>query len=402
MAVLQEGIDHEFKRIADPAPVLGHQLVVRENALLQAGLPLAQIRQRAGVLAVRRTLLHISCVEIRDNGPHQGRRLTPNVTLPVHQQLIEKRQRLHLLRQAQIEGIGLDDPQIRPQPPPVRLAPGLLQKPGKAPGLREPIHQANVVLHAHQAQHAQGLLVGHQGRRLFPPGRSGTALQGGVHAPLLHESLKVLQPGVDPAIALLFCLVHPVQLIQDHRKGIRKGGDMRNLLSPGAQGLLHPEIRVNQQQRLHGQIVRLQIPHGVVRRHMADLREPPAAEPQIGIIVMEIRHPLPRSAAELADVVPGGAAGYQSQVHGHPGLLQLPAHGYGNVMYPRDMLQSPEGCHLQPQAHHFIDIFPLPQPQHLLVERGTGALLQLLSADELEIVHGVKGQYLPLHRKKHL
>ena len=85
MAVLQKGIDHEFQRVADPAPVLGHQLVVRENALLQAGLPLAQIRQRAGALAVRRTLLYITCVEIRDNGPHQGRRLTPNVTLPVHQ-----------------------------------------------------------------------------------------------------------------------------------------------------------------------------------------------------------------------------------------------------------------------------------------------------------------------------
>ena len=117
---------------------------------------------------------------------------------------------------------------------------------------------------------------------------------------------------------------------------------------------------------------------------------------------MEIRHPLPGSAAELADVVPGGAAGYQRQVHGHPGLLQLPAHGYGNVMHPRYMLQSPEGCHLQPQAHHFIDIFPLPQPQHLLVERSAGTLLQLLSADEREIVHGVKGQYIPLHSKKHL
>ena len=38
---------------------------------------------------------------------------------------------------------------------------------------------------------------------------------------------------------------------------------------------------------------------------MADVRQPVAAEPQIRVVVVQIRYPLPRMAAELSKIVPG-------------------------------------------------------------------------------------------------
>ena len=145
----------------------------------------------------------------------------------------------------------------------------------------------------------------------------------------------------------------------------------------GVMGLLHPEVRIDQQQRLRRQILRLQIPHRVVGGHMTDVRQPVAAEPQIRVIVVQIRHPLPRMAAELADVVSGGAAGYQRQIHRRAAAPQRPAAGQCDVMHPGDVLQRAVGRHLQPQPHHLIDVRPLPLPQHLSIAGAAGAIRRL-------------------------
>ena len=131
--MLQQGVYRKFQGISDPTAVLGHQLMVRKDDFFQIQLPLTQVGDIAQGLAVPGAFLHIARVEIGDDGAHQCRRLAADVSLPVHQQLIEERQRLHLLRQAQIQGVGFDNPQIGSQPPPIRLAPGLLQQLGKAP-----------------------------------------------------------------------------------------------------------------------------------------------------------------------------------------------------------------------------------------------------------------------------
>ena len=93
---------------------------------------------------------------------------------------------------------------------------------------------------------------------------------------------------------------------------------------------------------------------------MSDIRELMPPEPEVRVVVVQVRHPFPRPAAEFADVVPGGTAGHQGQVHGDPGLSQSPAHGHGDVMHPRNMLQRPERRDLQAQTHHLIHILPLP------------------------------------------
>ena len=117
---------------------------------------------------------------------------------------------------------------------------------------------------------------------------------------------------------------------------------------------------------------------------------------------MQIGHPFPGMAAEFAQIMSGGTAGYQGQIHGNAGFFQRPSHGHSDVVHAGNVLQSPIGRGLQPQSHHFIYIFPLPQPQHLTVARSAGAVLQLLFPRKGKVPHGVKGEQLLLRGKEHL
>ena len=402
-APLQQGVHGEFQGIADPALVLGHQLVVGIDDPLQVQLPLVQVRGDTGVrAAVRRALLGIARVEPGDDLPQQGRRLAADVPLPVHQQLIQKGQGLDLLGNVQIQGVGLEHPQIGPQTPPVGFAPGLLQQGGKAPLSRQPVHQADVVAHALQGQGVQGLLVRHQGGVLFRQRRCVPASQGHVHPPGQHELLKVIEPGIHQLIAAALFPVHSVQLGEDHVEGLRQGEDFRDLPALAVPGLLHPEVGVDQQQGLHRQIVQLQVPHGVVGGHMADIRQLPAAEPLVGVVIVQIRHPLPGAAAELADVVADGAAGDQGQVQLHAPPAQSPPGGDGHMVDPHNVLQGPVGRHLQAQAHHLVYELPPPQAHHLAELGGGGAVLQLLRPGGHKVPGGVIVQKLPLRVQQHL
>ena len=285
----------------------------------------------------------------------------------------------------EVQGVGLDDAQIGAQAAPVRFAPRLLQQLREAAQAGEAIHEPDVVLHAHQTQNLQRLSVRHQRRRLLPTGRRVAALQGGIHPVRHQKALEIPQAGVDPAVALFFLLVHAVQLGENDVKGFGQGRNVGDLLPVGAAGLLDTEIRIDQQQCLHGEIVRLQIPHGMVGGHMADVRELAAAEPQVGIVIVQVGHTLPRAAAELADVVAGSSAGHQRQIHGDAAFLQTAPHGDGDVVDAGDMLQSAEGRDLQTKAHHFIHILPLPKAQHLAVARRAGVVRLLLLAQKVEV-----------------
>ena len=256
--------------------------------------------------------------------------------------------------------------------------------------------------HAAQRQGAERLVVGHEGGVLLRQGVGVAAGHGHVHTPADHVLLEVLQPGVHPCIALFLLAVHVVQLGKDHLKGLRQRGDAGDLPAILAPQLLDPEVSVDQQQRLGGQIVRLQIPHGVVGGDVADVGHPPAAEPQVCVIVMEIRHPLAGAAAELADVVPRGGAGHQRHVHRRAAPVQGAGGGDGDMVDTGDMLQRAVGRDLQPQPHQLIDVLPLPLAQEFRIGRGAGAVGQLLLRKEIERPRRVVGQQLPLGGEQHL
>ena len=307
LALLQQGVHHQLQRKGDPPPVLGHELAVRVDDLVQVQPPLVHSRHRLPVgHVVRGLLLHIPRLEPGDDLPHEGRALAADVALPVHQQLVQKGQGLDLLGHAEIHGVGLEHPQVGPQPPPVRLAPGLLQQPGKAPLAGEAVHELHVVGHAEHLQLLHRLLLVHEGHILGLPGRPVGAGQGHVHPLADHILLKIPQLGVDEGVALALFLRHVVQLGQDHIKGLPQRGDAGDLPAVRPPVLLHPEVGVNKGQGLRRQVIQLQVPDRVVGGHIPQVGDVAAAEPLVGIEVVEIGHPLPRLAAELAEVVAGG------------------------------------------------------------------------------------------------
>ena len=401
--VVQQGNDGEFQGVADPAPVLGHQLVVGVEHLVQIQLPLLHIGGRAGVgTAVRGALLGVARVEAGDDLAQQRRRLAADVALAVHQQLIEERQRLHLLRDVEIERVAFEYAEVGAQTPPVRLAAGQLQKPGEAPLAGEAGHQLHVVRHAAHGQGVERLVIGHQRGVLLRQGGGVAALQRHVHAPVDHVALEVLQAGVNTGVALLFHAVHVVQLGQDHLERLVQGRDAGDLPALAVVDLLHAEVGVDQQQRLHGQVVRLQIPHGVVGGDVADVSHAAASEPQVGVVIVQIGHALAGPASEFPDVVAGGSAGHQRQIHRRAAAAQGTGRRQCHVVYPGDVLQRAEGRYLQPQAHQLVDVLPLPLAQKFGVGRGAGAVRQLRLREEIKGVGRVVGQQLALGGEQHL
>ena len=135
---------------------------------------------------------------------------------------------------------------------------------------------------------------------------------------------------------------------------------------------------------------------------MADVGDTAAAEPQIGVVVVQVGYPLAGAAAELADIVSGGAAGHQRQIQRDTGPAQTAGGGHGHMVDAGDMLQRAVGRGLQPQTHQLVDVLPLPAPQHLAEAGGAGTAGQLLLRGEVEGPGRVAGQQLVLRRKQYL
>ena len=200
-------------------------------------------------------------MEAGDDLPHEGRGLPADVPLPVHEELIEEGQGLHLLGKAEVDGVGLEHPQIGPEPAPVGLPPGQLQEPREAPLPGETAHEGDVVLRAQKAQCLHRLRLVHEGRVPAGQRRAGMAGEGGVHPQAHHVALKVPEFGVHEGVAQALGLVDVVQLAEDHVKGLGEGGDFGDLPPVGAPLLLDPEVGVDEHQALGGEVVQLQVPN---------------------------------------------------------------------------------------------------------------------------------------------
>ena len=135
---------------------------------------------------------------------------------------------------------------------------------------------------------------------------------------------------------------------------------------------------------------------------MADIGDTAAAEPQVGVVVVQVGYPLAGAAAEFSDIVSGGAAGHQRQIQRDTGPAQAAGGGHGHMVDAGDMLQRAVGCGLQPQTHQLVDVLTLPAPQHLAEAGGAGTAGQLLLRGEVEGPCRVAGQQLILRRKQYL
>ena len=258
------------------------------------------------------------------------------------------------------------------------------------------------MLHAQHPEGLHRLRRVHEGGVRLGDGGGGPSGEGGIHPQTLHVPLEIPELGVDEGIADALFIGDVVQLAQDDVEGLRQGRDPGDLPAVGAPVLLHPEVGVDEGQALGGQIVQLQVPDRVVGGYVAHVLHVAAKEPEIGIIVVEIGHPFPGAAAELADIMSRRAGGHQGQVDGHSRPLQVPGRADGHVVDPGDVLQGPPGGGLQAQAHHFIDVLPAVGAEEEAVAVLVGAAGQLVLLQQRQVPHGVRGQHGPLGVKKDL
>ena len=394
VAVLQRGGYHQLGGEANVTDLLGRQLVVGIEQQVQIlgpqgelGLLHRRLSRRGG------QLLLIAQAEFGHHLPHQRRRLTADVPVGMQQQLIEKIYRLDLLIGGQIGGIRLQHTQICPHTGPVLLAAGLFQQIGKQPLMAEPAHHVQVMLHRHQAE---GAVIGvgrHQGDvRLFLRRRVVT-LQRHVHAPGAQIFLEIPQLAVDVLIAARFGGVHVIQLVEDHVKGVLQGVQRRRLPAVFLLPLLGAEVSVNQQHGFHRQVGQLQIPCGVVAGHLPHLGQSGAGQPLVGVVVVQIRHPLPGHTAEFSDVVSGGRRGGEPQIHRHAAAVQGASGGHGHMVHHGDMLQSAERRQLAAQPQQLIDEV---LPPHLQKPGIEGTARRFRFGTEGKIQLPVEGQRPPL------
>ena len=337
-------------------------------------------------------LLAVAGAEVREDAAHEGGGLAADVAVRVDQELIEEVQGLLLLVVRQIGEILLEGGDIGPDLGPVLLAAGGFQHTGEEVVVAEAVHQADVVVHRRPPQAHHHLVRGEEGGVL--PLRRGEAevAEGGVHPEGLQVLLKVPELGVDEAVAEALGLVHVVQLGEDDVEGVLQGEDLRDLAAVLVPGLLHPEVRVDQDQRLRGEVLDLQVPDGVVGRDVADGGEALAGEPLVRVVIVEVGHPLPGPAAELADVVARGGGAHEGEVHETPALGEGPGRPHGNMVDARNVLQGPVGGDLLPQAQQLVDILLLPAGQEAAVLLPKEAAGELVLGAEGEVQPGVEGQ----------
>lgn len=97
----------------------------------------------------------------------------------------------------------------------------------------------------------------------------------------------------------------------------------------------HAEVRIDEQQGLHGQILKFEVPGGVVRGDMRDVLHAVAGQPLPGIIIVQIGNALcvRATAAELADIVAQGGRADERDVDGKPGFLRALGGQRGDVVH---------------------------------------------------------------------
>ena len=323
-------------------------------------LPQVQHLLLGDILHPFRTALSVPRVEPGKQLAQEQRGVDADLTFLVHEKFIQEAESLLLLGVVRIGEILTQDVDVGADVLPVLLAACRLQQVSETPLRGHLVHDVDVVLDGHEHQGLYDLFgcpePGH-GKHFR---RRRIAVQFHIHPVAPHVGLEIRQFGVDKAIAGDFIFIHIEELVEDDVKGIFQGGNVGDLHAVRPAARFHAEIRIDEAQGLHGQVLRLQIPGGVVRCDVADVGKVMAFGPQGSVVVMHEGHFLVRLASELAQVMGRRRAGDQRQVHGRTGGMEPPGDGHRHVMHSRDVLQGLELRDLRVQAHHLVDIFPVP------------------------------------------
>ena len=112
------------------------------------------------------------------------------------------------------------------------------------------------------------------------------------------------------------------------------------------------EVGVDEQQGFNGQILKFQVPGGVIGRDMADVLHVVLAEPLPGIVIVQIGHPggVTAPAAEFSDVVAQGCGADEGQVYREARLLCKQGRMHRHIVHTDGMGGRVKGLQLPSQA----------------------------------------------------
>ena len=206
----------DLQGVGNADGVLGRNLPLRVQALVNIVFPqLHRLRQqghhcrRHGVGFSRLgTLLAVFRAAVGKNLPHDASGGAAHVAIRVHQQLIEQQQGLLLVGAGHIGAEFLQKEQIGPDALQILLTLGLLQKLLQGFVRADGAHEGDAAPQGHGAKLPQRLLRRQQGCVRPGDGRQGVDIYLRRHAAADKHLLKVLQLGVDRAVAELLLRRH--------------------------------------------------------------------------------------------------------------------------------------------------------------------------------------------------
>ena len=282
--------------------------------------------QHINIFHAARIAFAITIVELCNGLTQKPCRFDTNIPIAVHHQLIKIGRRLPLLFIIGISSVAIEQPQINLQIALIVLTARLLQKiPELTPGAHA-MHHGNVgfYTHVHQRLHRViGILQRY--RRHLPTLNRHTIQRLCIHTKRHHVVMKILESGIYELITAMFFRIHILQLIQDDLKRFFQRADACAVFTIYPL-LLDTEIRIDQHQRFHTKTLRFQIPGGMVRSNMPDVRNLMTIEPAVRVVIVHVRHRFTWLAAKFSQVVTSSRAAHQRQVNRHANRIQRPCH----------------------------------------------------------------------------
>ena len=404
IAIVQGGFHVEVRTGSNPFPVVVGHLVVRVQYFYQKGFKLIDVggRNVRGRNILRQFFFVLLSVICHD-AAHERRRLFPDVAGLMGQHFVQEIQGQILLILRHVGGIFPQYGDVSTGILPTLAAAGGFNQAGELFRVAEAAHHSDVVADSPEFQLLHHLVVPEQGRAeaqwnrflnaLFVEMGRGFFRKIYGDAVFNHQVFEILQLRIDLYIAVALGGIHVVQLVQDDIESLFEGIEVNDffILHSGA---LYAEIRIDEQQGFHGKVFQLQIPGGVIGCDMRNGRKGIPAEAVVGVIIMKIRNTLflKWAAAVFTDVMHGGGAGDDTQIHRHSHLVQLIGHIHGNVMNTADMSQGVKWRNIDTDAHEFVDVLVANHFVHLGVFRIKTAGCNLHIAEQPKVLRRIEGK----------
>lgn len=218
-------------------------------------------------------------------------------------------------------------------------------------------------------------------------------LQVGGHPVGPEIMLKISELPVDRFVPALLGGGHIGQLGKDQVPGLVQGVDGHVLPAVFVPLTPDPEVGVDQQQGLHGQILALQVPGGVVGGDVTDALQAVLPEPLPGVVIVEVGDALGLRppAAELAQVVAEGRCPHQGEVHRQPSLAGQDGGVQGHVVHPDGVGSRVKGHKFPAQGEQGQNMLFLGRLEEALVVCRRGAVVQALRRKGEQVHQGVEG-----------